>query len=65
MVVLIELLSLTDPLVKNMQVCCDWSALQGWSEYFKLGLPAATMQCAEWWAFYSIILLAGMLGVQQ
>ena len=34
MVVMIELLSLTNPLVKDTQVCYDWSALQGWSEYF-------------------------------
>lgn len=49
--------------LKEALFCPDKSVFEGWGEYFKLGIPAMIMICAEDWAFQILTFLAGILGV--
>ena len=53
------------PSIKESIICFDRSVWLGWPEYFKLGVPATIMLCAEWWAFDVLIFLSGILGVRE
>ena len=43
----------------------DREAFKSWWPYLKISLPATIMLCSEWWAFEILIVLAGMLGVNE
>ena len=51
------------PRIKESIFCPGWESCKNWCEYFKLGIPAAVMLCAEFWAFELMVFLAGVLGV--
>ena len=53
------------PSIKESLFCFERSVFKGWCEYFKLGVPATVMLCAEWWAFEILIFLAGILGILE
>jgi len=44
-----------------------WSreSLQGWKQFFRLGVPGALMICLEWWCFELLVLFAGIVGTQH
>jgi MATE family multidrug resistance protein len=43
----------------------DRDALNGWTMYFKIAIPATLMICAEWWFFELLTLTAGYIGVND
>ena len=62
---MIEVYSFLVPSIRDSLICFDKNALKAWGEYLKLGIPAAIMLCAEWWAFEILVILAGVLSVQE
>ena len=51
MLVMIEVYSLWVPRIQESIFCPDAQTWKNWGEYFKLGVPATVMLCAEFWAF--------------
>ena len=51
--------------VKPILAPIDKETFCGWSEYLKISLPSTVMLCSEWWAFESITILAGIIGVTE
>ena len=43
----------------------DKTIIQGWGEYFKLGLPATVMEYCEWTAFEIMVFMSGWIGVKH
>mmetsp|Transcript_44333 Transcript_44333/g.58810 ORF Transcript_44333/g.58810 Transcript_44333/m.58810 type:complete len:82 (+) Transcript_44333:318-563(+) len=50
--------------ISDALFCFDREVFACWGEYFKLGVPAMIMICAEDWAFQIMTFLAGIMGVQ-
>ena len=53
------------PAIKESIFWPDRTSFQGWGEYFKIGVPASVMLCAEFWATTIMIFLAGIIGMQS
>ena len=53
------------PKIKETLFCPNAQTFSGWGEYLRFGVPATVMLCAEWWAFEILILLSGIIGVQE
>ena len=41
----------------------DREVLKGWSAYLKISGPSMVMLASEWWAFESMTVMAGIIGV--
>ena len=65
MLSMVEIYSLCIPRIKESIICPNSSTFKNWGEYFKLGIPATVMICAEFWTFEILIWLSGLLGVYQ
>ena len=65
MLTMIEVYSLCIPRIQDSIFCLNVDAFKNWGEYFKFGVPATVMLCAEFWAFEILIFLSGTLGVNQ
>lgn len=50
--------------ISDALFCFERDVFSGWGEYFKLGVPAMVMICAEDWAFQIMTFLAGIMGVK-
>ena len=50
--------------ISDALFCFERDVFSGWGEYFKLGVPAMIMICAEDWAFQIMTFLAGIMGVK-
>ena len=65
MLAMIEVYSMCIPRIRESIFCPDIHTFNNWGEYFKLGVPATVMLCAEFWSFEILIFLSGVLGVNQ
>ena len=63
MLAMIEVYSMCIPRIRESIFCPDKHTFKNWGEYFKLGVPATVMLCAEFWSFEILIFLSGVLGV--
>jgi MATE family multidrug resistance protein len=39
--------------------------IEGLIQYFKLGIPSAIMLCLEWWAYETMTIISGLIGVHS
>ena len=53
------------PRIKVSLFCPGREVFENWGEYFKLGVPATVMWCAEFWAFEIMVLLSGVIGIKE
>ena len=51
--------------ISEAMVPFDVEALRGWGEYLSISIPAAVMICTEKYAFESMTITAGILGVVE
>ena len=62
---MIEVYSMCIPRIRESIFWPDVRIFKNWGEYFKLGVPATVMLCAELWSFEILIFLSGVLGINQ
>ena len=65
LVITIELFSLTVPIIKELQVSLDYSALKNWWEYIKLGAPNSVSLTVLMLSNEILIFLSGILSVHE
>ena len=63
MLFFVEIYSLCISRISESLFWPDAHTFKDWGEYFKLGVPATVMLCAEWWSFEILVFLSGILGV--
>ena len=55
--------------LKNLNKALFWpnknDCFTKWDEFLALGIPTACMECLEWWAFDILILITGVIGVEE
>lgn len=43
-----------------MAVGWTWKALEGWGEYFRIGVAGLVMTGVEWWSYEAGLLMSGI-----
>lgn len=51
--------------ISKALVPIDMDSFRGWTQYLKVALPSTLMITAEWWAFQALLILAGIIGVNE
>ena len=65
MLVFVTIYSLCIPRIKDALIWPNLDAFRGWGEYFSVGIPSCIMRVAEGSAFQIMMLLSGIISVND